>query len=49
MLNPAIKGTINILKAANTISSVERVVITSSMASVSSGNKPDNYVFTEED
>jgi dihydroflavonol-4-reductase len=47
LVEPAVKGTINVLKAAAATASVRRVVITSSMAAVT--DEPDGRVLTEAD
>ncbi|KAK2986161.1 hypothetical protein RJ640_008844, partial [Escallonia rubra] len=40
LIDPAVKGTLNVLRSCAKVSSVKRVVVTSSMASVLSNNKP---------
>ncbi|KAL0380105.1 UNVERIFIED_CONTAM: Tetraketide alpha-pyrone reductase 1, partial [Sesamum angustifolium] len=40
LIEPAVKGTLNILRACSKVTSVRRVVVTSSMASVSFNDKP---------
>ncbi|KAK4414244.1 Tetraketide alpha-pyrone reductase 1 [Sesamum alatum] len=40
LIEPAVKGTLNILRSCNKVTSVRRVVVTSSMASVSFNDKP---------
>ena len=54
LIKPAVEGTTNVLTACKESGAVKRVVITSSMAAVSSGNagdpdKPQDHVYTEED
>ena len=39
MIDPAVKGTLNVLKSASKVPSLRRVVLTSSMASVLIGAK----------
>ncbi|KAK3038786.1 hypothetical protein RJ639_027373 [Escallonia herrerae] len=40
LIDPAVKGTLNVLRSCAKVSSVKRVVVTSSTASVISNNKP---------
>ncbi|KAL0429501.1 UNVERIFIED_CONTAM: Tetraketide alpha-pyrone reductase 1 [Sesamum radiatum] len=40
LIEPAVKGTLNILRSCSKVTSVRRVVVTSSMASVSFNDKP---------
>lgn len=40
MLEPAVKGTLNVLKSCSKVPSIKRVVITSSMAAVMFNEKP---------
>ncbi len=47
LVEPAVKGTLNVLKAAAATPSVKRVVVTSSMAAVT--DEPDGRVLTEAD
>jgi len=53
LVDPAVKGTKNVLASANKVTSVKRVVVTSSCASIYGDNidlqKTKNGVFTEED
>jgi len=49
LLDPAVNGTVGILKTASKVSSVKRVIITSSFAAIFDGSKPSSYVYTEED
>ncbi len=53
LVDPAVKGTQNVLESANQVASVKRVVVTSSCASIYGDNidlqKTKNGVFTEED
>lgn len=54
IIKPAVQGTKNVLEACKESGTVKRVVLTSSMAAVSSGNagdpdKPHDHVYTEED
>ena len=54
LIKPAVEGTTNVLTACKESGTVKRVVVTSSMAAVSSGNagdpdKPQDHVYTEED
>ena len=54
LIKPAVEGATNVLKACKESGTVKRVVLTSSIAAVSSGivghpDKPQDYVYTEED
>jgi len=51
LLEPAEKGTSNVLNSVNRAASVKRVVLTSSMASVlyNFGKRPADHVYTEQD
>ncbi|ORX90222.1 NAD(P)-binding protein [Basidiobolus meristosporus CBS 931.73] len=49
LIEPAIKGTRNIIQEAIACASVSTVILTSSVAAVKSNAKPEDYVFTEED
>ena len=54
IIKPAVDGTLNVLEACVEVGGVKRVVITSSMAAISSGfhgdpNKPKDHLYTEED
>ena len=54
LVKPAVEGTTNVLTACGDSGTVKRVVVTSSMAAVSSGNAgnpdlPQDHVYTEED
>ena len=40
LLDPAVKGTLNVLKSCAKVPSVKRVVLTSSMAAVASNARP---------
>ena len=40
LIEPAVKGTLNVLKSCAKFSSVKRVILTSSMASVAFNGKP---------
>jgi nucleoside-diphosphate-sugar epimerase len=48
LINPAVQGTVNILRSALKEPKVQRVVITSSVASILNP-APEGYVFTEAD
>ncbi len=45
LVDTAVKGTLNVLKAAKNSGTVKRVVLTSSIASVD-GARPDGHVYT---
>ena len=49
MIEPAVFGTLNVLKSCRRTSSVKRVIVTSSIAAVMLGDFPENHVFTEAD
>jgi len=49
LLDPAVNGTVGILKEAAKVPSVKRVVITSSFAAIMDGSKPADHVRTEAD
>ena len=54
LVKPAVEGTINVLQACADAGTVKRVVLTSSIAAISSGvhgipGKPADYVYTEDD
>ncbi|ETW05152.1 hypothetical protein H310_04159 [Aphanomyces invadans] len=51
LVEPAVKGTLNVLRSVARTPSVRRVVLTSSTISIYGhcGTKPDSHVFTEED
>lgn len=48
LIDPAVKGTLNVLAACQKTDTVKRVVLTSSLAAISDG-PDDNYVFSEND
>jgi nucleoside-diphosphate-sugar epimerase len=48
LVDPAVKGTVNVLRSCNEVSSIKRVILTSSFAAIS--DEPGNdKVFSEED
>jgi dihydroflavonol-4-reductase len=49
IVDVAVRGAKNVIRAAKVSGSVERVVMTSSIAAVHGGDKPAGYVFTEAD
>ena len=54
MIRTAVEGTINVLQASADAGTIKRVVVTSSVAAVSSGllgnsNNPPDYIYTEKD
>ena len=54
LIKPAVEGTTSVLTACKKSGTVKRVVITSSIAAISSGNagdpdKPQDHIYTEED
>ena len=54
MIRTAVEGTINVLQASADAGTIKRVVVTSSVAAVSTGllgnsNNPPDYVYTEKD
>ena len=54
IIKPAVDGTLSVLRACAEVGGIKRVVITSSIAAVSSGihgipGKPADYVYTEDD
>lgn len=49
VIRPAVDGTVRVLRAAQQVGGVKRVVLTSSIASISGGFIGGNKVFTEED
>ena len=54
IIKPAVDGTLNVLQACAEVGGVKRVVVTSSMAAISSGirgspGKPKDYLYSEED
>ena len=48
MLDPAVKGTLNVLQSCARVSSVKRVVVTSSMASIAYNRELKNGVVVDE-
>lgn len=50
LVRPAVQGTLRVLRAAAAAGSVQRVVLTSSVAAIAYGHdRPESYVFTEDD
>mmetsp|Transcript_15165 Transcript_15165/g.52697 ORF Transcript_15165/g.52697 Transcript_15165/m.52697 type:complete len:333 (-) Transcript_15165:128-1126(-) len=51
LVDPAVKGTLNVLRSAKKAGTVRRVVVTSSCAAVAPNKPPEDpeYVFTEDD
>eukprot|EP01098_Paradermamoeba_levis_P003527 TRINITY_DN1591_c0_g1_i5.p1 TRINITY_DN1591_c0_g1~~TRINITY_DN1591_c0_g1_i5.p1 ORF type:complete len:325 (+),score=100.33 TRINITY_DN1591_c0_g1_i5:270-1244(+) len=49
LVDPALKGTLNVLRSAEKAGTVRRVIVTSSVAAIASTKKPEEYVFSEED
>jgi len=49
VVEPALKGTLNVLHSVEKAGTVRRVVITSSVAAIASTNLPEDHVFTEAD
>jgi len=49
MIEPAVFGTLNVLKSCKANPSVKRVIVTSSVAAVMLGDYQENHVFTEAD
>jgi len=49
LVDPALKGTINLLNAAKRSGTVKRVVLTSSVAAVIDNEKPVDYIYSEKD
>lgn len=40
LIDPAVEGTLNVLKSCKKISTIKRVVVTSSMATITHNNNP---------
>lgn len=49
IVDPAVRGTKNVLAAARRAGTVERVVLTSSIAAVVDPEQPEDHLFTEQD
>jgi len=49
LVEPSLKGTLNVLKSAEKSGTVKRVVLTSSIAAVASFSKPVDYIYNESD
>jgi len=49
LVEPAVKGTLNVLKSVAKAGNIKRVVLTSSVAAIAGGDKPADHVFTEND
>ncbi len=49
IVKPAVDGTTSVLDSAARAGTVERIVFTSSIAAIMGFDKPDDYIFTEED
>jgi nucleoside-diphosphate-sugar epimerase len=49
LVDPAVKGTTNVINSALKVDSVSRIVVTSSVAAIKRSDKPEDYKFTEAD